>query len=133
MKLKCIATIPLLLLVAIAVPLEALSQITPDVSYQQWCSHLDELHRALRQTISFPAAPFIWSAVLLSGALLLFSGYDLGFTIVGAGLVIVGGVGLLSPLLPSPKATSRRQQLGQQIDFLMEVGEAKGWHYPCEP
>jgi hypothetical protein len=130
---KFIGTAVLLLLTAIAFPLEILSQIAPDVSYQQWCTRLDELHRALRPTPSNPAAPIIWSMCLLSGTLLVFSGTDIGFTIVGTGLAIIGGMGLLSLLLPPPRIAFHQQQLKEQINFLMDAGEARGWHYPCGP
>ena len=161
-KIKRFASTLLLFVLVVMVPLETLSQLAPEVTYDKWCTHLAELHAEREAQISYLNLYFLggfWGALgtfaLGAGGWFLdqasFEDYLARLTHdnskadeyrdAGAGLLAVGcAIWVLYLTYAVPRIREIKALYGErtiadvqrEIELWEQAGAARMWFYPCE-
>jgi len=139
---KSVATVVLFAVVLI-VPLQTLAQIEPRITYEEWCDHLDQLHRELEAAnaeIVKMYKPLIVGVILggipiLLAQILFQSSLSLEDLVLG--LAMLGGAVELATLLSFPRAKYQKtideiDALTSEIENWERAGGYRMWFYPCE-
>ena len=124
MGIKKFVAIVLVVSIVSLVPLQALAQIEPQITYDEWCSHLSELHSRL-ESAPHTYELFFWlsvAAALIGGTVTELAPSMTAYLITAGGLL-----GTLVFLLNDP-----RYKIRVEINQWKALGEPYFWFYPCE-
>ena len=124
MGIKKFVAIVLVVSIGSLVPLQALAQIEPRITYDEWCSHLSELYSRPEST------PQPWYAQFWPSMVVVFIGGLFLATeqaLITATLLIIGGTLGMTLSLSTP-----RHKILVEINKWKDLGEPYFWFYPCE-
>ena len=155
MEIKKFVAIVLVVSISLLIPLQALAQIEPQITYGEWCAHLGELHTELHaqqeaqlDSSFIMAATGVISALLASVVSFCWASYDEGFIAAGFFWLAVGYV-IYVVYFPDKMRRSREikalygertiadvQQtiadVQREIELWEQAGAARMWFYPCK-
>ena len=148
MEIKKFVAIVLVVSIVSLVPLQALAQVEPRITYGEWCAQLDELYqeRAVAPRTTDIFNPMVCGMLLgltLEVALGLltivtphsFQGLNIELALYTVALLpmIIGTVQTLLRVTNPPKTETRYWGIIQEeIDLLKTAGANRMWFYPCE-
>ena len=136
-EIKKFVAIVLVLSISLLIPLQALAQIEPQITYGEWCAHLAELHAereaAEREMARTARVAVFWiaagtAAVLAGAAFLSWASILAGCALYALGVYAYAiradnndGLGV------RPLADVQRE-----IELWEQAGVARMWFYPCK-
>ena len=134
-EIKKFVVIVLAVSISLLIPLQALAQIEPQITYGEWCAHLAELHaereaveremvRAARVAVFWIAAG---PAAMLAGVAFL----SWASILAGCALCVLG-IAYSYSIRADNYGVRPLADVQREIELWEQAGTARMWFYPCK-